>query len=97
MGGSTQWPGVIEHALGDVKGDTLPRRKTLTQSATEIPGAAAQVQPATGDKITRQATQQLTAHITLQLGHAVVARRCARKGGCHLALVGQTAGQVRKG
>ncbi|MOA18171.1 hypothetical protein D3C78_1384690 [compost metagenome] len=76
--GTAQWPGVVEHALGNVQRHPVAARKSLTQGTTEMPGATAQVQPALRYEVLRQAPEQLAAHITLQLGHAVVA--CCRAG-----------------
>ncbi|MNN76031.1 hypothetical protein D3C81_1923770 [compost metagenome] len=77
MRGTAQWPGVVEHALGDVQRHTVTARELLTQGTTEMPGAAAQIQPALRYKVLRQALEQLAADITLQLGHAVIAGRRA--------------------
>ncbi|MNF98813.1 hypothetical protein D3C84_816880 [compost metagenome] len=95
--GPAQWPRVIEHAFGDVQRHAVTARKTLTQHTTEMPGATAQVQPATRHEIFRQTAQQLAADVTLQFGHAVVAGRRTGKGRRHLAFVRQAAGQVGKG
>ncbi|MNP33999.1 hypothetical protein D3C76_1272650 [compost metagenome] len=41
--GTAQWPGVVEHAFGDVQRHPVTARKLLIQGATEMPGATAQV------------------------------------------------------
>ncbi|MNT73242.1 hypothetical protein D3C72_2119200 [compost metagenome] len=69
---------MVEHALGNVQRHPVAARKLLTQGTTEMPGATAQVQPALRYEVLRQVPEQLAAHITLQLGHAVVA--CCRAG-----------------
>ncbi|MNC47100.1 hypothetical protein D3C75_961450 [compost metagenome] len=90
LAGAAQRPGVAQHALGDVDGGALPCGEAFGQRAAEVPGAAAQIDPARRLQIGGQARQQLGADRALQLGDAVVAGRGAREGGGDLALVRQT-------
>ena len=89
---TAQRPGMAQHALGDVQGDALGRGETLAEGAAEMPGAAAQVEPALRLERGRQARQQLVADTALQRRDAVVAvgRAGERRG--DLALVRQAGG-----
>lgn len=83
---------VAQHALGDIDGQALCLGITRRQGAGEIAGAATQVDPALRRSLCRQQLQQAAADSALQVGHCVVGRRGAGKGGGYLPFIGQRAG-----